>query len=59
VAAHRRLLRHGIPPDPQAQSIDHPDLPPEVLTIQRYARGLRRDLLFDVDQVGDLSTWDR
>jgi hypothetical protein len=48
-----------VPPDPQAHSIDHPDLPPEVLAIQRYARGLGRDyVLFDADEVGDLPTWD-
>src|SRR5216117_3432461 len=29
-----------VPPDPQAHAVGHPDLPPEVLAIQRYARAL-------------------
>ncbi len=32
-----------VPPDPQAHAVDHPDLPPEVLAIQRYARALGCD----------------
>jgi hypothetical protein len=51
-----------IPADPQAHAGDYPDLPPEVLAIQRYARGLGCDyVLFDADadRVGDLPTWDR
>ncbi len=58
-------LEHGwlmwVPPDPSAHASDYPDLPPEVLTIQRYARTLGCDcVLFDADadQVGDLPTWD-
>jgi len=50
-----------VPPDPQAHAVDHPDLPPEVLTIARYASGLGCDcVLFDADadQVGDLPTRD-
>ncbi len=58
-------LRYGwlmwAPPDLQAYGGGYPDLPPEVLAIQRRARGLGCDyVLFDADadQVGDLSTWD-
>ena len=50
-----------VPPDPSAHASDYPDLPPEVLAIQRYARALGCDyVLFDADadQVGDLPTWD-
>ncbi len=55
-------LADGVPPDPQAHAVGKPDLPSEVLAIQRYARGLGcDDVLFDADadagQVGDLSTW--
>ncbi len=39
-----------VPPDPQAHAVGHPDLPPEVLAIQRYARALGCDyVLFDAD----------
>jgi hypothetical protein len=50
-----------VPADPQAHAGDYPDLPPEVLAMQRDARGLGCDyVLFDADadQVGDLPTWD-
>jgi hypothetical protein len=63
VVAHQltygRLM--GVPPDPQAHSADHPDLPPEVLGIQRYASALGCDFVLfgaDADQIGDLPTWD-
>lgn len=58
-------LRFGwlmwVPPDPHAHAGDHPQLPAEVLTIYRYARGLDCDyVLFDADadQVDDLPIWD-
>ncbi len=50
-----------VPPDPQAHAVGHPDLPPEVLAMQRYARASGFEhVLFDADadQVGDLPTWD-
>ncbi len=50
-----------VPPDPQTHADDHPDLPPEVLAIQRYARGLDCDYVrfdADADRVDDLPTWD-
>jgi len=48
-----------MPTDPQAHADDHPDLPPEALAIQRYARALGCDyIMFDAGQVGDLPTWD-
>jgi hypothetical protein len=49
-----------VPPDPDEHAADHPDLPPDVLTIQRYARRLGCDyVLFDRDaeRVDDLPTW--
>jgi hypothetical protein len=58
-------LEHGwlmwVPPDPDAHAADHPDLPPEALAVQRYARQCGCDyVLFDTDadQIGDLPTWD-
>jgi len=58
-------LPHGwlmwVPPDPPTHAADYPDVPPEVLAIQRYARRLGCDfVLFDADaeQVDDLPTWD-
>jgi hypothetical protein len=50
-----------VPPDPQVHAEEHPGLPPEVLTIQRYARARGCDYVrfdADADQVGDLPTWD-
>jgi len=50
-----------VPADLQAHAVGNPDVPPEVLAIARYARGLGCDhVLFEAnaDQVGDLSTWD-
>jgi hypothetical protein len=46
---------------PPTHAGDDPDLPPEVLTIQRYARALGCDdvlLDADADPFGDLPTWD-
>lgn len=50
-----------VPPDPQAHADEHPGLPPEVLTIQRYARTRGCDYVrfdADADKVGDLPAWD-
>ena len=50
-----------VPPDPDAHAADHPDLPPEVLAVQRYARRCGCDFVLfdaDADQVGDLPSWD-
>lgn len=50
-----------VPPDPQAHAVGQPDLPPEVLAIERYARALGCDCVpfdADADQVVDLPTWD-
>ncbi|WP_432830850.1 hypothetical protein [Dactylosporangium sp. CA-092794] len=59
-------LEHGwlmwVPPDPDAHAADHPDLPGEVVAVQRYARHLGCDyVLFDADadQVGALPAWHR
>jgi len=46
-----------VPPDPAAHAGDYPDLPAEVLAVQRCARALGcADA--DADQVGGLLTWD-
>ena len=50
-----------VPPDPRAHADEHPGMPPEVLTIQHYARVRGCDyVLFDADadQVDDLPAWD-
>jgi len=46
------------PTGPAAHAVDHPEQPPKVLAIGRYARALGCDVLFDADQFGDLPTWD-
>jgi hypothetical protein len=63
VTAHR--LPYGwlmwIPADPPAHAAGHPGLPPEVLTIQRYARARGCDyVLLDAgaDTLAGLPTWD-
>jgi hypothetical protein len=50
-----------VPPDPDCHAADYPQLPAEVLTVQRYAREHACDyVLFDqdADVIDDLPTWD-
>jgi hypothetical protein len=50
-----------VPPDPDGHAADYPQLPAEVLTVQRYAREHACDyVLFDqdADVIDDLPTWD-
>lgn len=50
-----------VPTDPDTHAADHPDLPGEVLTLQRYARSCGCDYVLldsDADQISDLPTWD-
>jgi hypothetical protein len=49
-----------VPPEPDSHALDYPDLPVEILALQRYARERGCDYVLldqDAEVIDDLPTW--